>query len=97
MKSSVFRSGANIWRNLPLKAKIGIGLFGFFVLAAIIGPEVQPYDPGAQTPLTMTAPSAQHWFGTTQTGQDILSQVLTGIRLTLELAFIVGVIATALS
>jgi peptide/nickel transport system permease protein len=91
------KSLANIWRNLPLKAKIGVGLFGFFLLAAIIGPEVQPYDPSAQTPLTEAAPSAQHWFGTTQTGQDVLSQVLTGIRLTLELAFIVGVIATALS
>ena len=87
----------NIWRNLPLKAKIGVGLFGFFVLAAIIGPEVQPYDPGAETPLTMAAPSAQHWFGTTQTGQDILSQVLTGIRLTLELALTVGVIVTVIS
>ena len=74
-----------------------MGLFGFFLLAAIIGPQVEPYNPNAQTPLTMTAPSAQHWFGTTQTGQDILSQVLTGIRLTLELAFIVGVIATGLS
>jgi peptide/nickel transport system permease protein len=91
------KSLANIWRNLPLKAKIGVGLFGFFLLAAIIGPQVEPYNPNAQTPLTMTAPSAQHWFGTTQTGQDILSQVLTGIRLTLELAFIVGVIATGLS
>jgi peptide/nickel transport system permease protein len=91
------KSLANIWRNLPLKAKIGVALFGFFLLAAIIGPEVQPYDPGAQTPLTEAAPSAQHWFGTTQTGQDVFSQVLTGIRLTLELAFIVGVIATALS
>jgi peptide/nickel transport system permease protein len=91
------KSLANIWRNLPLKAKIGVALLGFFVLAAIIGPEVQPYDPGAQTPLTEAAPSAQHWFGTTQTGQDVFSQVLTGIRLTLELAFIVGIIATALS
>ena len=45
----------------------------------------------------MTAPSAQHLFGTTQTGQDVFSQVLTGIRLTLELAFLVGVIATGLS
>jgi len=91
------KSLANIWRNLPLKAKIGAGLFGFFVLAAIIGPEVQPYDPSLQTPLTMAAPSAQHWFGTTQEGQDILSQVLTGIRLTLELALAVGAIVTVVS
>jgi peptide/nickel transport system permease protein len=91
------KSLANIWRNLPLKAKIGVGLFGFFVLAGIIGPIVQPYDPSLQTPLTMAGPSAQHWFGTTQEGQDILSQVLTGIRLTLELAFEVGVIVTVVS
>jgi peptide/nickel transport system permease protein len=97
MKSSVFASGAGIWRNLPLKAKVGVGLFGFFVLAAIIGPLVQPYDPSAQTPLTMAAPSVQHWFGTTEVGQDILSQVLTGIRLTLELALEVGVIVTVVS
>jgi peptide/nickel transport system permease protein len=91
------KSLANIWRNLPLKAKVGVGLLGFFILAAIIGPMVQPYDPSAQTPLTMAAPSAQHWFGTTQEGQDILSQVLTGIRLTLELALAVGVIVTVVS
>jgi len=91
------KSLANIWRNLPLKAKIGVGLFGFFVLAGIIGPMVQPYDPSLQTPVTMSAPSAQHLFGTTQEGQDILSQVLTGIRLTLELALLVGVIVTVVS
>jgi peptide/nickel transport system permease protein len=93
----IVTSAAGIWRNLPLKAKVGVGLFGFFVLAAIIGPQVQPYDPGAQTPLVMAAPSAQHWFGTTQTGQDILSQVLTGIRLTLELALLVGLIVMVVS
>ena len=91
------KSLANIWRNLPLKAKVGVGLLGFFILAAIIGPMVQPYDPSAQTPLTMAAPSAQHWFGTTQEGQDVLSQVLTGIRLTLVLALAVGVIVTVVS
>jgi len=91
------KSLANIWRNLPLKAKIGVGLFLFFALAGIIGPMVAPYDPGAQTPLTLAAPSGQHWFGTTQTGQDIFSQVLTGIRLTLELSLLVGVIVTVVS
>ncbi|HET9081138.1 MAG TPA: ABC transporter permease [Trebonia sp.] len=88
---------ANLWRNLPLKAKIGAVLFGAFVLAAIIGPEVEPYDPAFQTSLITARPSAQHWFGTTQLGQDVLSQVLTGIRLTMELALLVGVIATVLA
>jgi peptide/nickel transport system permease protein len=91
---------AGIWRNLPLKAKVGAVLFGFFVLVAIIGPEVSPYDPSYGNPdpaLLMAHPSAQHLLGTTQTGQDILSQMLVGVRLTIELAVIVGVIATALS
>jgi peptide/nickel transport system permease protein len=45
----------------------------------------------------MAHPSAQHLLGTTQTGQDVLSQVLDGIRQTIMLALLVGVIATALS
>ena len=92
------RSLANIWRNLPLKAKIGVGrCSALFILAAIIGPMVAAVRPGYENPiagLSLQPPSAQHLFGTTQTGQDVLSQVLTGIRLTLELALAVGVIAT---
>ena len=90
----------SIWRNLPLKAKVGVVLFGVFVLAAIIGPEVAPYDPSYANPdpsLLMAHPSAQHLLGTTQTGQDVLSQLLVGIRLTIELALLVGVIASVLS
>jgi peptide/nickel transport system permease protein len=91
---------ANVWRNLPFKAKVGAVLFGVFVLAAIIGPELAPYDPSYQNPdpaLLMAHPSAQHLLGTTQTGQDVLSQVLAGVRQTIVLALVVGVIATALS
>ena len=94
------RAVASIWRNLPLKAKIGVWLFGMFALAAIIGPQVAPYDPSYANPdpaLLQAHPSAQHLLGTTQTGQDILSQLLVGIRMTIELAVLVGVIATALS
>lgn len=88
------------WRRLPLKAKVGAMLFALFVVAAIIGPFVKPYDPGYQNPspaLSMHAPDAAHLLGTTQSGQDVLSQLLVGIRLTLELALLVGVIATVLS
>jgi peptide/nickel transport system permease protein len=90
----------SIWRNLPLKAKIGAVLFAAFLLAAIIGPMVEPYDPGFvnQNPgVSLNHPDAQHLLGTTQLGQDVLSQLLTGIRLTLEVALLVGVIATVLS
>jgi peptide/nickel transport system permease protein len=88
------------WQRLPLKAKAGAVLLGLFVLAAIIGPLVTPYDPSYQNPafsLSLHPPDAAHLLGTTQSGQDVLSQLLVGIRMTLELALLVGVIATALS
>ena len=88
------------WRRLPLKAKAGVVLFGLFVLTAIIGPLVAPYEPSFQNPnpaLSLHAPNAAHLLGTTQSGEDVLSQLLTGIRLTLELGLLVGLIATFLS
>ena len=88
------------WRRMPTKAKAGVVLFGLFVLTAIIGPLVTPYDPSYQNPspgASLNAPSAAHLLGTTQSGQDVLSQLLVGIRLTLELGLIVGVVATALA
>ena len=88
------------WRRLPLKAKAGVILFGLFAITAIIGPFVEPYDPSYQNPnpaLSLHAPNAAHLLGTTQAGEDVMSQVLTGIRLTLELGLLVGLIATSLS
>ena len=93
------RAIRNLWRQLPMTAKIGTVLFGFFVLAGVIGPLVAPYAPGYENPspsLSLQAPSGQYLLGTTQSGQDVLSQLLVGIRLTLELAAIVGIVATAL-
>ena len=88
------------WRRLPLKAKAGAVLLGIFVLAGIIGPEVAPTTRPTRTPRPAsrcTPPDAAHLLGTTQSGQDVLSQLLIGIRLTLELAIIVGVVATVLA
>jgi peptide/nickel transport system permease protein len=88
------------WRRLPRNAKAGTILLGIFVLTGIIGPFVTPYDPSYQDPTlsaSLRPPSSAHLLGTTQSGQDVLSQLLVGIRLTLELAFVVGVIATVLA
>jgi peptide/nickel transport system permease protein len=86
-------------RALPLKAKIGAAILLTFILIAIIGPWLAPYDPSATTvgqalPL---APTAGHVLGTTATGQDVLSQLLAGTRSTVVLGLLTGVIATALS
>jgi peptide/nickel transport system permease protein len=88
------------WSRLPVKAKAGAILLGLFVLAAIIGPMVAPYSPdyaSTNPALALHAPNGQFLLGTTQSGQDVLSQLLEGIRLTLELALLVGVVATVLA
>lgn len=73
-------------------AALAACVLGIIVLAAAFAPWIAPYDPYF-TDLTkaMQAPSGQHWFGTDNTGRDILSRVLYGTRNTLVLG-IVGVI-----
>jgi peptide/nickel transport system permease protein len=86
-------------RRIPGKAKIGAAILGLFILVAIIGPGIAPYDPTATTPgqaLPLT-PTASHLLGTTATGQDVLSQLLAGTRSTVVLGLLTGVIATTLA
>jgi ABC-type dipeptide/oligopeptide/nickel transport system permease subunit len=66
------------------------------VFAAVFAPLISPYDPYF-TDLTkvMQPPSAEHWFGTDNTGRDILSRVIYGTRNTLMLG-LVGVIVGGL-
>ena len=68
-----------------------------FVVIAIIGPWIAPYDPGKIVISVSPRPSAQHWLGQTQLGQDIWSQLLVGARPTIVVAFVAGLIATILS
>jgi len=64
-----------------------LALFVIFVLAAIIGPSLVPYDPlASDTASALRAPSAEHWFGTDQIGRDIFSRVVVATRLDLGIA-----------
>jgi peptide/nickel transport system permease protein len=82
------------------KVLVGAGLLVFFVLLAVIGPLVAPYDPSASLSTTNGVPqppSAAHWLGTTQIQQDVLSQMLVGGRSTMLVAVVAALVATALS
>ncbi len=62
-------------------------LFTFFVVAAMFGPFVAPYDPlASDTMAALQAPTARHWFGTDQLGRDIFSRVVVATRLDLGIA-----------
>jgi len=88
--------------QLPRSPKIitGVVMLAGFLILAIVGPIVAPYDPSASlstTNGTPQPPSAAHWLGTTQTQQDVLSQLLAGGRSTILVAVLAGVAATVLS
>jgi peptide/nickel transport system permease protein len=79
------------------KAMTGLVVLGIYLLFAIIGPWVAPYDPDARGKDFVAPPSAAHWFGTTHLGQDIFSQILVGTRSVVYVGFLAGIIATVLS
>jgi peptide/nickel transport system permease protein len=86
-------------RGVPGKAKVGAAILGLFVLIAVIGPTIAPFDPTASTPgqALPLGPTTTHLLGTTATGQDVLSQLLVGTRSTVVLGLLTGVIATLLA
>jgi oligopeptide/dipeptide ABC transporter ATP-binding protein len=75
----------------------GVIITAFFCLFAIIGPWVAPYDPSAVSKATLQPPSLEHWLGTTQTGQDVLSQMLYGTQISLLVGVGAAIVATVLS
>jgi peptide/nickel transport system permease protein len=76
------------------KVLIGLVIVGFFGAMAIFGPMLVRADPGAITHARLQAPSLRHLLGTTQQGQDVLTQVIYGARVSMEVGFAAGVLTT---
>src|SRR5438874_6436710 len=89
----------DVWRMLTLNPKVMVGLciIVFFILVAIFGPLFLHHDPNALSSDTLQPPSAAHWLGTTQTGQDVFTQVIYGSRTTIFWGFVTGLVVTLLS
>ncbi|HEX9115856.1 MAG TPA: ABC transporter permease [Anaerolineae bacterium] len=75
-------------------AAIGVILVLLFALSAILAGWIAPYDPDHQDiTAALQGPSAFHWLGTDDLGRDILSRVIYGGRVSLE----VGIVAVGLA
>ena len=69
-------------------------LFFVFVLFALFGNAIAPYNPlTSNATIALSPPTAAHWFGTDDLGRDVLSRVIVATRLDLGIA----VVAVALS
>ncbi|GAB2512426.1 ABC transporter permease [Paramicrobacterium agarici] len=83
-------------RNKPAVA--GIVIFVLLVLFSVIAPLVAKYDHIELDFLNLSSPpSAEHWFGTTNAGNDTFAQVAIGLQRSLMIAVSVSVGTTILS
>ncbi|MBL8096406.1 MAG: ABC transporter permease [Anaerolineales bacterium] len=71
----------------------GLVLLAALALLALAAEWVAPYDPAERTGAPFEKPGPAHWLGTNDIGQDILSEVIFGARISLQ----IGVLAAALS
>jgi peptide/nickel transport system permease protein len=85
-----------MWFRSP-KTVVGLSVFGAFVVIAIFGPLLAPYDPTATSGDVLAHPSAAHLLGTTSEGQDVLSQILVGARESMLVGIVAAVIGESLA
>jgi peptide/nickel transport system permease protein len=79
------------------KNRVAVGalaVFALITLAAVLAPHVAPYDPDAiHLGLRLRPPSPAHPLGTDSYGRDVLSRVIYGARVSLEVGFVAGAIS----
>lgn len=82
---------ADVWIRLK-KSKMAVLSLGFLlamVLMAIFADVLAPYSYDTQNLDEMLQPpSPAHWFGTDEYGRDILSRIIFGSRISLEVGFV---------
>jgi peptide/nickel transport system permease protein len=87
-----YRLARGLVRN-PLTL-LGLLIVLGLVLTAILAPSIAPYPPtGQNLQDRLLPPSGAHWMGTDALGRDILSRVIHGARITLNIVGLVAVIA----
>ena len=70
-----------VWRDK--KALIGTVVLTIFLIAAILGSLIAPYDPNGMDFDMMEPPSWSHPLGTDDLGRDLLSRVIVGAQVSL--------------
>lgn len=75
-------------------ATIGLTVITLFILIAVLAPLIAPYGPFdvVYTPeravVRLSPPTAENWFGTTNQGMDVFSQLIWGSRVALAVGLL---------
>jgi peptide/nickel transport system permease protein len=76
------------------KGAVGLACLLLFIVVALFGPWLAPYNPvELHLEAQLAPPSARFWWGTDELGRDILSRVIHGARVSLQ----AGVLAVGLA
>jgi peptide/nickel transport system permease protein len=72
-------------------------LIAVLVLTGLFAPVLSPYDPVEISPdLRLTPPSGAHALGTDEVGRDILSRIIWGARISLQIGLTIVFFAAAI-
>ena len=88
------------WRRFARNrmALVGLVIFVLLTLAAFIGPTFVPWEYDEPDFLNLSSPpSPEHWFGTTDVGNDLFAQTLHGLGRSLMISVIAAVFITVIS
>ena len=70
-------------------AMFGLAIILLLIFCALFAEAISPYSPIKQDLMHMfETPSAEHWLGTDEFGRDILSRLIYGARVSLQVGFI---------
>jgi len=78
------------------RGQFGLAVLGLFVFLAVFGESLAPYDPTASSLEVLQPPSWNHILGTTESGADVFSQLLTGARVSMVVGFAAAFISAVL-
>ncbi len=96
---ALIRKNSNLYLTLVRLRRNRLAVFGLFIMlllvvVAVFAPWIAPYDYAAQNLSdAFEPPSAKYWLGTDDFGRDILSRLIYGARISLQ----VGLFAVWLS
>ncbi len=102
MDAQTFTGFRGFWRSFRRNA---IGMTGFImivlsVIVAVFAAWIAPYDPDTTIKVSIediyAQPSAAHWFGTDDAGQDVLTNFIYGSRVSLIVGFFASFISVFL-
>lgn len=89
-------AGSRYGLGLGLVGTSGLVLLGVIVVTAALAPVVAPYDPRVTSGKPFEAPTLAHLLGTNDIGQDILSELIWGARVSLAIGALAATVGTLL-